>query len=97
MTVDTIVNINSIILTGHTNICTLRKTNVKPGGNEYSIYTYADKDKVENLIYQLTDRYNQREINIDLFGKELLEIHPFIDANGRTTRLLKFLCSSATL
>ena len=96
LTVDTIVNINSIILTGHTNICALRKTNVKPRGKEYSIYTYADKDDVENLIYSLTDKYNQRDINIDIFSKELLEIHPFIDGNGRTTRLLKLLCSNTS-
>lgn len=59
-----------------------------------TIYWPPDDKDVEQLMTELVDFVNQNSHNIDpliiagLFHKQAVIIHPFIDGNGRTTRLI---------
>ena len=58
------------------------------------VYLPPDVEKVENLITDLITYVNESKNNIDplilagIFHKQMVIIHPFIDGNGRTTRLV---------
>lgn len=57
------------------------------------VYLPPDVKKVEGLIVDLINYVNESKNNIDplilagIFHKQMVIIHPFIDGNGRTTRL----------
>ncbi len=59
-----------------------------------TIYWPPDHDDVKNLMTELIAYINQNQSKIDflilsgIFHKQLVIIHPFIDGNGRTTRLM---------
>ncbi len=59
-----------------------------------TVYLPPDADDVETLMSDLIDFINIKEGEIDplilagLFHKQTVVIHPFIDGNGRTTRLI---------
>ena len=80
LTVDSLIVVNNLI-TGHNNT-ELRKVNVKPAG--YSISTYYLWWCVESTLYILIDNFNERRITNREFCQRFMEIHPFLDGNGRT-------------
>ena len=43
---------------------------------------------VETSLYKLLDDFNKRHIANREFSNRFLEIHPFLNGNGRTYRLL---------
>ncbi len=57
------------------------------------VYLPPDVDKVKGLIVDLINYVNGSKNNIDplilagIFHKQMVVIHPFMDGNGRTTRL----------
>lgn len=57
------------------------------------VYLPPDADKVPDLLNSLIDFINDNKKKIDplilasIFHKQMVIIHPFIDGNGRTTRL----------
>jgi len=57
-------------------------------------YLPPDVEKVEGLITDLINYVNESKNNIDplilagIFHKQIVIIHPFMDGNGRTTRLV---------
>lgn len=59
-----------------------------------TIYWPCDHEDVKILMTELIDYVNQNQSRIDclilsgIFHKQLVIIHPFIDGNGRTTRLI---------
>ena len=58
------------------------------------VYLPPDVDKVSDLLISLIEFINKNYQRIDplilagIFHKEMVIIHPFIDGNGRTTRLI---------
>jgi Fic family protein len=58
------------------------------------VYLPPDADIVEELIIDLISYVNSNKANIDpliiagIFHKQMVIIHPFMDGNGRTTRLV---------
>lgn len=58
------------------------------------VYLPPDVEKVEGLITDLVIYVNESKNNIDslilagIFHKQMVIIHPFMDGNGRTTRLV---------
>ena len=84
LTVDSLISINNIITNSDNQ--TLRKCEVKPAG--YNKH-YMDSDKIESALYNLVDKFNERQISTITFCKKFLdEIHPFKDGNGRTCKIL---------
>lgn len=57
------------------------------------VYLPPDVEKVKGLMIDLVDYINESKNNIDslilagIFHKQMVIIHPFMDGNGRTTRL----------
>ena len=85
LTVDSLITLNNII-TDSNNI-SLRSVNVKPAG--YTDKQNLDFTQVEFELYKLVDLFNDRYITKRQFYKTFLnEIHPFVDGNGRTVKIL---------
>lgn len=64
-----------------------RKTHVQIGN-----YMCPDPTEVESLVHQLFDVIRDIEepiVRAVYFHHELIRIHPFVDGNGRTTRIAK--------
>ena len=76
LTVDSLITLNNIIL-GSRNM-SLRCVNVKPA---FYNKKYLDFSKIEFELYKLVDLFNDRYITHN-------EIHPFLDGNGRTGKIL---------
>ena len=84
LTVDSLITLNNII-TGSDNL-SLRSVNVRPAfyKNQYLHFT-----KIEFELYKLVDLFNDRYItNKEFYYGFLNEIHPFLDGNGRTCKIL---------
>lgn len=84
LTVNSLIVVNNLI-SGHNNT-ELRKVNVKPAG--YSISTYYSWWYVESILYILVHDFNEKRITNREFCKSFMEIHPFLDGNGRACKLL---------
>lgn len=83
-TVDSLITLNNII-TDSTNL-SLRFVNVKPA---FYNKQYLDFTKIESELYNLVDQYNDRYITNRQFCQIFLDrIHPFLDGNGRTCKIL---------
>ena len=83
LTFDSLIRINNII-TGSNNIL-LRQINVKPAFYEKE---YMHFEKIDQELYILIDKFNERNITKRDFLKKFLdEIHPFADGNGRTCKI----------
>ena len=84
LTVDSLITLNNIV-TGSHNL-SLRSVNVRPAFHKKQ---YMDFTKIEFELYKLVDAFNDRYITIRQFYHIFLnEIHPFLDGNGRTSKLL---------
>ena len=84
LTVDSLITLNNIV-TGSQNL-SLRSVNVRPAFHKKQ---YMDFTKSEFELYKLVDAFNDRYITIRQFYHIFLnEIHPFLDGNGRTCKLL---------
>ena len=84
LTVDSLITLNNII-TGSHNL-SLRSVNVRPAFHKKQ---YMDFTKIEFELYRLVDAFNDRYItNREFYHTFLNEIHPFLDGNGRTCKLL---------
>ena len=84
LAVDSLITLNNII-TGSNNL-TLRKVNVKPA---FYKKQYLDFTKIEFELYNLIDLFNDRYItNREFYHTFLNKIHPFLDGNGRTCKIL---------
>ena len=84
LTVDSLITLNNII-TGSNNL-TLQKVNVKPA---FYKKQYLDFTKIEFELYNLIDLFNDRYItNREFYHTFLNKIHPFLDGNGRTCKIL---------
>ena len=84
LTVDSLISINNII-TKSSNL-TLRQCEVMPAGYNKQ---YMNSSKIESELYNLVDKFNERQISAAAFCKTFLdEIHPFKDGNGRTCKIL---------
>ena len=93
LTVDEIIRTNSIIIGKYSG---LRKVNVYPFG--YDLDQYSSFENIENELYGLVDLFNKISIELveveDILSsfsflyKKFLKIHPFIDGNGRTIKVI---------
>ena len=84
LTVDSLITLNNII-TGSNNL-SLRSVNVRPA---FYKKQYLDFTKIEFELYKLVDLFNDRYItNRQFYQTFLNEIHPFLDGNGRTCKIL---------
>ena len=84
LTVDSLITLSNII-TGSHNL-SLRLVNVRPA---FYKKQYMDFSKIEFELYKLVDAFNDKYITIRQFYHTFLnEIHPFLDGNGRTCKLL---------
>ena len=84
LTVDSLITLNNII-TGSNNLF-LRSVNVKPAFYQKQ---YLDFTIIEFELYKLIDLFNDRYITNREFCQTFLnEIHPFLDGNGRTCKIL---------
>ena len=84
LTVDSLITLNNIIL-GSCNI-SLRCVNVKPAFYDKQ---YLDFSNIEFELYKLVHLSNDRYITHRDFCQTFLnEIHPFLDGNGRTCKIL---------
>ena len=83
LTVDSLITLNNI--TGSNNL-QLRSVNVKPA---FYNKQYLDFSEIEFELYKLVDQFNDRYItNRAFYTRFLNEIHPFLDGNGRTCKIL---------
>ena len=83
LTVGSLIRINNFI-TKSTNF-RLRTVNVRPRGYEKE---YMDYYLIEPTLYGLIDNFNLGRINSKVFEESFLKIHPFLDGNGRTCKVL---------
>ena len=96
---DLILDIHKIVMIGllpqRQNIGQLRKRPVvvnDPRSGQ-TIYLPPNVDEVRSLITDLIEFVNQKNKEVDtlilagIFHKQMVLIHPFMDGNGRTTRL----------
>ena len=68
------------------NIITLKRVNVKPRGCDKMC---MNKDLIEDKLYQLAGKFNERKINHRDFSSALLSnMHSFYGENGRTWKIL---------
>ena len=44
--------------------------------------------KIETNLQSLIDGFNDRQLTKTKFSKEFLDIHPILDGNGRTVKVL---------
>ena len=86
LSVDSLIQLNNLIL-GVDNK-ELRKVNVKPAGYPIYLNPYFPWYCVENSLYILTDNFNNQHISNKEFCETFMEIHPFLDGNDRTCKLL---------
>ena len=64
----------------------LRNVKVKPAGFDKM---YFDKSLIEQALYLLVDKFNERKVTHNQFCNIFLDlIHPFRDGNGRTCKIL---------
>ena len=84
LTVDSLITLNNYVTDSH-NI-QLRQVNVKPAFYDKQ---YMDFTKIESELYLLVDKFNERQITTRTFCDVFLDkIHPFLDGNGRTCKIL---------
>ena len=83
LTVDSLIRINNLI-TNSTNT-RLRTVNVRHAGYEKE---YKDFYLIQPALYGLIDNFNLSRINSRVFVETFLKIHPFLDGNGRTCKVL---------
>ena len=84
LTVDSLITLNNFITDSH-NI-QLRQVNVKPAFYDKH---YMDFAMIESKLYLLVDKFNERQISTRIFCDVFLDkIHPFLDGNGRTCKIL---------
>ena len=84
LTADSLIEVNNLIL-GKNNT-ELRKVNVKLAGcttNPYFLWWC-----VEISLYLFLDEFNERHVTNRDFCHCFMEIHPSLDRNGRTCKLL---------
>ena len=83
LTLDSLIRINNIII--NSNNLHLRKVDVKPAGSEKK---YMDVYLIEPALLGLVDSFNKGKIRCKAFVDVFLKIHPFLDGNGRTCKIL---------
>ena len=84
LSVDSLITLNNII-TGSNNLF-LHSVNVRPA---FYKKQYLDFTIIEFELYRLIDLFNDRYItNREFYHTFLNEIHPFLDGNGRTCKIL---------
>ena len=77
------IEIDNIIL--YKNNIDLRKLEVKPAGFNFE---YMHFKEINTNLRILIDRFNDRFITKIEFVSKFLYIHPFLDGNGRTAKIL---------
>ena len=82
--VNSLIEVNNLIL--RKNNTELRKINVKPAG--YATNPNCPWWCAESSLYILLDEFNERCTTTRGFCDRFMEIHPFLDGNGRTCKLL---------
>lgn len=96
---DLICKIQSIVIEGLLDKNNIGKFRSKPvvvndPKKRQIAYIPPDAKDVKNLMKELTDYLKKEEKNIDplilagIFHKQFVIVHPFMDGNGRTTRLV---------
>jgi len=99
LTLDLILEIHKKVVTGllpKYDVCKLRKKPVVVNNPKLRkiVYLPPDAQVVETLIKDLVKFVSDNENTIDslilagIFHKQMVVIHPFMDGNGRTTRLI---------
>ena len=83
LTLDSLIEINNLIINKHNQ--NLRQTQVKPSGYNFQ---YMHFSKININLQSLIDQFNDRQLTKTAFVKEFLNIHPFLDGNGRTVKVL---------
>ena len=83
LTLGSLIEINNIIL--DRNNQNLRQTQNKPLGYNFQ---YMHFSKINTNLQSLVDRFNDRRLTETEFLKEFLTIHPFLDGNCRTVKIL---------
>ena len=83
LTLESLIEVNNCVL-NKKNVM-FRKKDVMPRGYRKC---YVDHSEVKKLTQVLVDDWNGRYITKSNFVKRFLEIHPFLDGNGRTCKLL---------
>ena len=83
LTAQFLIEINNIIL--EKNNTTLRMKQVKPAGYNFQ---YMDYRMILPKLQTLTDNWNSRFLTPSEFIQKFLKIHPFLDGNGRTCKIL---------
>ena len=84
LTVNSLIEVNNLIL--RKNNTELRKLNVQSAG--YATNPYLAWWCLESSLYILLDEFNERRKKNRDFCERFIEIHPFLDGNGRTCKLL---------
>ena len=81
LTYQGLIDVNNLIL----NVCNscLRLKQVKPKGYNYH---YMDYRKITFHLQIIIDDWNARYLTVNRFIKYFLQIHPFLDGNGRTCK-----------
>ena len=83
LTMQSLLDLNNIIL--NTKNPTFRLKQVKPAGYNFH---YMDYKIVSFHLQILVDNWNSRYLTPRRFIQSFLEIHPFLDGNGRTSKIL---------
>ena len=83
LTLDSLIEINDLIINKHNQ--NLRQTQVRLSGYNFQ---YMHFSKININLQSLIDRFNGRQLTKTAFVKEFLNIHPFLDGNGRTVKVL---------
>ena len=83
LTLDSLIEINDLIINKHNQ--NLRQTQVRLSGYNFQ---YMHFSKININLQSLIDRFNDRQLTKTAFVKEFLNIHPFLDGNGRTVKVL---------
>ena len=83
-TVNSLIRLNNIITGSHNK--DLRTCNVKAAGFNQQ---YMDIFKIRPALYGLVDQFNNRRLTTKEFCDIFLDqIHPFLDGNGSTCKVL---------